>query len=110
MMPTSWTPQAPSELRGRFSIMGKENEPLYSMTEDGNVSDGTKDTEPSFFREYKYKLEKLYGQFFTEKGRELAQARRDASRRFYESLLAETREAYRGREVLKELLDGQDPE
>ena len=89
---------------------GKENEPLYSMTEDGKVSDGTKDTEPSFFREYKYKLEKLYGQFFTEKGRELAQTRRDVSRRFYESLLAEAREAYRGREVLKELLDGQDPE
>ena len=36
---------------------GKVSEPLYSLLPDGTVSTGEDDTEPSFFQEYKYKLE-----------------------------------------------------
>lgn len=34
-------------------------EPLYSLTADGRVSDGTDDEMPSFFQEYKFKLKKF---------------------------------------------------
>ncbi len=35
---------------------GEVAEPLYHMLPDGRVSDGTGDTSPFFFQEYKYKL------------------------------------------------------
>ena len=38
---------------------GMFGEPLYSFNESGEVSDGTNDKEPSFFQEYRYKLEKV---------------------------------------------------
>ena len=34
--------------------------PMYSRTADGTISNGEGDTVPSFFREYKFKLEKLF--------------------------------------------------
>ena len=85
---------------------GRMGEPLYSLTADGTVSDGAGDAEPSFFQEYKFKLEKLYGAFLTQRGRELALARREGAERFYRSLLAEvTDTADLGRELLKDLLE-----
>ncbi|MDE5860509.1 MAG: HD domain-containing protein, partial [Oscillospiraceae bacterium] len=51
---------------------GQVGEPLYRLNSGGTVSDGSADKEPSFFREYKFKLENLYGKFFTDHGRELA--------------------------------------
>lgn len=68
---------------------GKVSEPLYSLLPGGQVSDGAGDREPSFFQEYKYKLEKLYDRFYTEKGRELAMQRRQAAVDFYNALLRE---------------------
>ena len=38
----------------------------------GEVSDGSEDTTPSFFQEYKYKLEGLYSKFYTERRKEIA--------------------------------------
>ena len=70
------------------------SEPLYSLTECGEVSDGTNDAEPSFFQEYKFKLEKLYDNFFTKRGAELAEKRRYAAENFYTSLLTEAKECY----------------
>ena len=69
-------------------------EPLYTLTEDGAVSNGTNDTEPSFFQEYKFKLEKLYDNFYTVWGAELAAERRNAAEHFYVSLSAEATECY----------------
>ena len=40
-------------------------EPLYTLNPDGSVADGTGDGAPSFFQEYKFKLEKLYDRFYT---------------------------------------------
>jgi uncharacterized protein len=70
------------------------SEPLYSFGDTGEVSDGTSDTEPSFFHEYKFKLEKLYDHFYTARGSELAQKRKAAAERFYHALLGEVRECY----------------
>ncbi len=73
---------------------GIVSEPLYTVMPDGTVSDGTNDAVPSFFQEYKYKLEKLYSNFYTRSGKELALKRRDTAVRFYGSLLQEVREMY----------------
>ena len=85
---------------------GHEGIPIYSLTEDGTVSDGTEDRQDSFFREYKFKLEKLYDRFYTQKGAELAAGRRDAARHFYEDLLREVRASADGMDaLLRQLLE-----
>ena len=69
-------------------------EPIYSLTENGEVSDGAQDTQSSFLHEYKFKLEKLYGKFFTKLGIQLAEKRRTIAENFYIALLSEARECY----------------
>ena len=84
---------------------GTVGEPIYSVLRDGTVSDGTDDTESSFFKEYKFKLEKLYDKFYTQRGRELAENRRKHAVEFYGNLLGEVRESYeKGRERLSEII------
>ena len=84
---------------------GYVSTPLYTVLGDGTVSDGTKDEAPSFFQEYKFKLEKMYDCFYTKKGKMLALERRQAAVSFYESLLKEVRESNsRGRAALDALL------
>ena len=84
---------------------GKVAEPLYSLLSDGTVSDGTNDTEPSFFQEYKYKLEGLYSKFFTNKAEELAKERQMAAVVFYNDLYKEVQLSYDdGLEELGKLL------
>lgn len=73
---------------------GKVSEPLYSLCEDGSIADGTEDKEPSFFHEYKYKLENIYDKFYTEQGRNLAKKRKLAAVNFYESIFAEVKTSY----------------
>lgn len=73
---------------------GNVNEPLYSLLPDGSVSSGENDITPSFFHEYKFKLEKLYGKFYTAKGSEMAQKRQWAAAAFYNALLNEASSAH----------------
>lgn len=68
---------------------GTVSDPLYTRRPDGMISDGTDDEISSFFREYKFKLEKLYDRFYTEKGRKLALGRKAVAKAFYESLYHE---------------------
>jgi len=68
--------------------------PLYMLDESGAVLDGSSDSEDTFFREYRFKLEKLYDRFYTRRGAELAQSRRQAARDFYEALLREAGECH----------------
>ena len=85
---------------------GVVGDPLYNLRSDGSVSVGTADTEPSFFHEYKFKLEKLYDGFLTEKGAQLARQRQTAAAAFYNALLQEvtdTREE--GRNLLEAFLE-----
>lgn len=80
---------------------GIVSEPLYSLLPDGMVSDGENDTAPSFFQEYKYKLEKIYSNFYTTKGTEVARERQQAAIDFYNSLYQEVGESYKsGKEEL----------
>lgn len=71
------------------------SDPLYTLAPDGSVSDGANDTTPSFFQEYKYKLENIYAHFYTARGAELARERQAAAVAFYESLYDEVSAAYR---------------
>ncbi len=81
---------------------GKIDEPLYTLNEQGEVSDGENDILPSFFQEYKYKLEKLYSKFYTNRGKEIALKRQHSAVAFYESMLKETKDSYKkGIELLK---------
>ncbi|MCR1842664.1 HD domain-containing protein [Murimonas intestini] len=87
---------------------GQLSEPLYTVSPDGVVSDGSEDKEPSFFQEYKYKLEGLYTKFYTARGTQIASERRDAAVSFYESMLKEVRDSYStGSRIFKDLIDGQ---
>ncbi len=83
---------------------GNITEPIYTKNPDGSICDGSGDASASFFREYKFKLEKLYGRFYTDRGAALAQERKAAAEAFYESLY---REVSRGYDAGKQLLDSQ---
>lgn len=84
---------------------GTMAQPLYTLTEDGFVSDGTDTDTPSFFQEYKRKLERLYDGFLTEKGQQAALRRKAAAVDFYNALLQEADQGYRhGRQYLQDLL------
>ena len=81
---------------------GTLSEPLYSLLPDGRVSSGEGDTQPSFCHEYKYKLEKLYDNFYTETAARMASQRKKIAEDFYENLYREASFAYEfGREALK---------
>jgi uncharacterized protein len=69
-------------------------EPLYHVLPDGRISDGTEDLGPSFFREYKFKLEKMYDRFYTKTGEAMARQRRKIAADFYESLYREVNAGY----------------
>lgn len=73
---------------------GIVGDPLYTCLQDGSISDGAGTEKPSFFREYKYKLEKLYDRFYTKKAAEIANQRRSAAVSFYNSLLDEVQSTY----------------
>lgn len=83
---------------------GKVGEPLYSLNADGLVLDGSNDAEPSFFQEYKYKLEGVYDRFFTVRGQEIALKRQQSAVAFYENMLREVQDSYEnGQALLKDL-------
>lgn len=86
--------------------IGETAQPLYTLRDDGTVSDGSDDSVYSFFQEYKYKLEKLYGMLYTERAKELAKQRQAAAAAFYESMLNEVRYTHEcGTKLLKEVLE-----
>lgn len=81
-------------------------EPLYSLLPDGSVSDGTTDKTPSFFQEYKFKLEKIYSRFYTERGKSLAEERRKTAESFYNDMLREVASSYNvGRHLLDKIVE-----
>ena len=72
--------------------------PLYHRDGSGRISDGREGHDGridaasvSFFQEYHFKLARLCDRLLTRRGRELAEARQQAARAFYEALLAEVR-------------------
>lgn len=84
---------------------GIVSEPLYSVLPNGVVSPGENDIMPSFFQEYKYKLENLYSNFYTEKATAIAKERQNISIEFYKSLYQEINSSYQnGMEELNNIL------
>lgn len=84
---------------------GIVSEPLYSVLPNGMVSDGENDTTPSFFQEYKYKLENLYTNFYTIKAAEIAKERQRIAVDFYNCLYQEANSAYQnGRNELEKFI------
>ncbi len=85
---------------------GALGEPIYTTAEDGSILDGSGAQEPdSFFREYRYKLEKVYDRFLTEAGARLAAGRKQAAEAFYASVLDEVTQSVRaGRESIEAAL------
>ena len=84
---------------------GGTGRPIATRLPDGSISDGTQSDEPSFFHEYRFKLEKLYDRFYTAEGARLARERRAIAAAYYEALLREIREPdVRGKARLNELL------
>ena len=80
-------------------------EPLYTKLPNGSISNGDGDAESSFFREYKFKLEKLYDRFLTKKGEQLARQRQAIAATYYESLYNEVNTGYtEGKQALEKLL------
>ena len=85
---------------------GTLTEPLYRTLPDGTISDGTHEIGHSFFREYKFKLEKLYDRFYTKKGAELARQRQAIAKAYYESLYKEVTTGYTaGKAMLDTILE-----
>lgn len=90
---------------------GQVTEPLYSLLPDGMVSDGGEDLEPSFFQEYKFKLENLYGHFYTKQGFQIAKERQQAAVDFYNNLLAEVKATYQiGTDLLEKYIEKNEEE
>ena len=82
---------------------GNVTEPIYNVLPDGTIGDGSGEEPPSFFREYKFKLEKLYDKFYTARGAALARQRREIAAAFYESLYREVNTLYTsGQQMLRE--------
>lgn len=85
---------------------GTVSDPLYTRNPDGSVSDGSQGETSSFFHEYKFKLEKLYDRFYTEKGKTLALTRKAAAESFYENLYREVSTFdVSGKELLRKQLE-----
>jgi hypothetical protein len=84
---------------------GQLSEPLYTLREDGSVSDGSDDDAPSFFQEYKLKLENIYDRFYTDRAKEIAADRQKSATSFYNSMLSEVAVCYQNRGLLEGLLE-----
>jgi len=89
-----------------LAYKGIVSEPLYCLDGDGNVLDGRKDNEPSFFQEYNFKLRNVYDKFYTDRAKEIAEMRRKSSIRFYENMFDEVISTHKaGRQLLLNELD-----
>ena len=84
---------------------GIVSEPIYTLLPDGSVSNGENDVKPSFFQEYKYKLEKVYSNFYTTEAKLIAKDRQASAIAFYNSLYEEIKSSYEsGQEELGMML------
>jgi len=88
-----------------LTYKGIVSEPLYSLLPNGMVSSGENDTAPSFFQEYKYKLENVYSNFYTTRGTEIAKERQQAAIDFYNNLYQEVCFSYEnGKQELEKVV------
>jgi uncharacterized protein len=67
---------------------------IYTLRPDGTVSNGEEEEGSSFFREYQFKLKKLYDRFYTAAGERMARERERIAQDYYESLYREVSHGY----------------
>ena len=67
---------------------------IYTLRPDGSVSNGEDEEGSSFFREYQFKLKKLYDRFYTAAGERMARERERIAQDYYESLYREVSLGY----------------
>lgn len=79
-----------------IAYQGRAGIPLYKTDSNGDVIEGEMDDEGSFFREFHFKLKKIYDGIYTTRGKEIAKERKEAAFSFYEALYREVK-AYSGR-------------
>ena len=77
-----------------LTYQGQGSRPLYTVDGEGNVMDGGGDEPPSFFREYRFKLENVYDRFHTQRAHDIARERRQSAVSFYEAMLKEANGCY----------------
>ena len=89
-----------------LQYQGQHDEPLYTLGSDGMPGDGTGETKPSFFQEYKRKLEPLYDTFYTATGAAMAQEHKKAAQNFYHTLYRQVSQGFgEGMQALDTLLE-----
>jgi len=89
-----------------IAYKGRVAQPMYSVGGDGQVLSGDGPEVPSFFREYHFKLKKLYDRFYTEEAHRMAITREKASQAFYQAIYDEMSETHRrGLSILDHVLE-----
>lgn len=69
---------------------GQVGEPLYTVDQNNNIQEGKDSDAPeSFFKEYHFKLIKLYDRFYTKEANAIAQRRKKLTTYFFDELMEE---------------------
>lgn len=88
-----------------ITYIGIVADPLYSVDENGDVLHGDINEQPSFFKEYNWKLKNIYNKFFTDHAKEIALERQKASIDFFNSMCNEVISTHKtGLQILNSLL------
>lgn len=83
---------------------GQVGEPIYAIT-NGGIDSGTDLESPeSFYKEYHFKLEKVYSKFYTREAQNIADKRKEISRLFFDRLVDEIKTEYEFKSLLFKLL------
>ncbi|HIS75461.1 MAG TPA: HD domain-containing protein [Candidatus Merdivicinus excrementipullorum] len=72
-----------------LQYQGRVGEPLYWVDKEGNPLPGDPGEPDSFLKEYRKKLSKLYGRFYTPAAAEMAKGRRQIAEAFYQAVWRE---------------------
>lgn len=84
---------------------GQVGEPIYAMA-NGCIDPGTDSESPeSFYKEYHFKLEKLYSRFYTKEAQNIANKRKGISQLFFNSLADEINTEYEFKNHLQKILE-----
>lgn len=67
---------------------GEHNQPLYYLDSTGKIDyNSNNEAKDSFFKEYNYKLVKMYKIFYTKEGKRLSKKNKRISTKFYKQLI-----------------------
>jgi hypothetical protein len=68
--------------------------PIYHVDDHGELLLGGVNQPDSFLREYEFKLKHVYDRLYTNRGREIAEVRRQAAQRFHDDLVSEIKQGH----------------